>query len=165
MYPYAIQFAEWPLLVSSYVPFVPACNLCNPPILPRPGKAKLGEDHPQTLVSLNYMAFLLRAQGRLVEAEPLYREALEKSLGAQLQRSQWDFGQWIWSHTLLELRRVIRLLMAVTGAAILLGYLRMVLACFPKVPKVAFIPKHVMANALNSPKCIDFCLVIFGDFW
>ena len=118
-------------------PFVRACNLCNPPILPCPGKAKLGEDHPQTLHSLNNMAALLKAQGRLADAEPLYREALEKSPGAQLQRFQWDFGQWIWSHTLLDLRRVIRFLMTGTGAAMLLGYLRMVLACFrQKFPKL-----------------------------
>ena len=76
------------------------------------------------------MAGLLRDQGRLAEAEPLYREALEKSPGAQLQRFQWDFGQWIWSHTLLDLRRVIRFLMTGTGTAMLLGYLRMVLTCF-----------------------------------
>ena len=105
--------------------------------LPCPGKAKLGEDHPRTLSCLNNMAFLLRAQGRLAEAEPLYREALEKSPGAQLQRFQWDFGQWIWSHTLLDLRRVIRLLMTGTGTAMLLGYLRVVLACFrQKFPKL-----------------------------
>ena len=95
------------------------------------------------------MAALLYTQGHLAESEPLFREALEKSPGAQLQRFQWDFGQWIWSHTLLDLRRVIRFLMTGTGAAMLLGYLRMVLACFPKVPKVAFIPKHIMANTLK----------------
>ena len=75
-------------------PFVCRCNLCNPPVLPCPGKAKLGEDHPDTLNSINNLAAVLEAQ----EAEPLYREALEKSPGAQLQRFQRDFGQWIWSH-------------------------------------------------------------------
>ena len=103
-------------------PFVRRCNLCNPPVLPCPGKAKLGEDHPQTLGSLNNLAVVLKAQGHLAEAEPLYREALEKSPGAQLQRFQRDFGQWIWSHTFLNFRWVIRFLM--TGAecvAILLG--------------------------------------------
>ena len=64
------------------------CLLCGHaicairPCLPCPGKAKLGEDHPETLNSLNNMAFLLQAQGRLAESEPLYRQALEKSPGA-----------------------------------------------------------------------------------
>ena len=95
------------------------CNQRNPPILPCPGKAKLGEDHPDTLNSINNLAAVLDDQ----EAEPLYREALEKSPGAQLQRFQRDFGQWIWSHTLLDFRWVIRLLMtrAAICAAILLG--------------------------------------------
>ena len=70
--------------------------------LPCPGKAKLGDDHPDTLESLNNVASVLEAQGHLAEAEPLYREALEKSPGAQLQRFQRDFGQWILSHTLLN---------------------------------------------------------------
>ena len=91
--------------------FVRRCHLCNPPVLPCPGRAKLGEDHPQTLSCLNNMAGLLQDQGRLADAEPLFREALEKSPEAQLQRFQWDFGQWIWSHTLLDLDRVIRFLM------------------------------------------------------
>ena len=85
-------------------PLVRGCNLCNPPVLPCPGKAKLGEDHPETLKSLNNLAFLFQAQGHLAEAEPLFREALEKSVGAQLQRFQWDFGHWIWSHTFLDIR-------------------------------------------------------------
>ena len=50
-----------------------------------PGQTKLGEDHPDTLTCLNNLAGLLKAQGRLAEAEPLYREALEKSPGAQPQ--------------------------------------------------------------------------------
>ena len=104
-------------------PFVRRCKLCNPPVLPCPGKAKLGEDHPYTLASLNNLAAVLKAQRHLAEAEPLLREALEKSPGAQLQRFQRDFGQWIWSHTLLNFRWVIRFLMTGTGVAILLGCL------------------------------------------
>ena len=100
-------------------PFVHRCNQRNPPILPCPGKAKLGEDHPDTLNSINNLAAVLDDQ----EAEPLYREALEKSPGAQLQRFQRDFGQWIWSHTLLDFRWVIRFLMTGICAAILLGCL------------------------------------------
>ena len=83
------------------------CNLCNPPVLPCRGQAKLGEDHPDTLTCRNNLARLLQAQGHLVEAEPLYREALEKCPGAQLQRFQRDFGQLIWSHTLLNFRWLI----------------------------------------------------------
>ena len=97
--------------------FVRRCHRCHPPVLPCPGKAKLGEDHPDTLQSLNNLALLLQAQGRLAEAEPLHREALEKGPGAQLQRFQRDFGQWIWSHTLFDL--FIRCVMTGTGAAIL----------------------------------------------
>ena len=62
------------------MPFVRGSNLCNP--LPCPGQTKLGEDHPDTLSSLNNLAALLKAQGNLAEAEPLFREALEKSPGA-----------------------------------------------------------------------------------
>ena len=67
-------------------PVVRGFNSCNPPVLPCPGKAKLGEDHVDTLISLNNLAALLKAQGHPAEAELLYREALEKSAGAQLQR-------------------------------------------------------------------------------
>ena len=70
--------------------------------LPCPGKAKLGDDHPLTLNTLNNLALLLQDQGHLAEAEPLYREALEKRPGPQLQRFQRDFGQWILSHALLN---------------------------------------------------------------
>ena len=61
--------------------------------LPCPGQAKQGEDNPDTLGSLNSLAALLQAQGNLAEAEPLYREALEKSPGAQPQR----FQQGLWA--------------------------------------------------------------------
>ena len=64
-----------------------------PPVSPCPGQAKLGKDHPDTLCCLNNLAGLLQAQGRLAEAEPLYREALEKSPGAQPQR----FQQGLWA--------------------------------------------------------------------
>ena len=69
----------------SVAPLVRGCNLCNPPVLPCSGKAKLGEDHLDTLTTLSNLALLLQYRGHLAEAEPLYREALEKSLGAQLQ--------------------------------------------------------------------------------
>ena len=65
---------------------------------------------------LNNLAMLLQAQGQLAEAEPLYREALKKSPGAQPQRFQRGFGQWIWGHTLLDFRWSIRFLMTGTGA-------------------------------------------------
>ena len=98
-------------------PLMRGCNLYNPPALPFPGTAILGEDHPDTLSSLSNLAVLLQAQGHWAEAEPLYREALEKSVGAQLQRFQRSFGQWIWSHTLLDL--FTRCVMTGAGAAIL----------------------------------------------
>ena len=44
----------------------------------------LGEDHPDVATSLNNLAGLLEAQGKLDEAEPMYRRALaidEKALG------------------------------------------------------------------------------------
>jgi hypothetical protein len=37
----------------------------------------LGDDHPQALTSINNMGVLLRAQGKLAEAEAYSREALE----------------------------------------------------------------------------------------
>jgi tetratricopeptide (TPR) repeat protein len=38
----------------------------------------LGEEHPDTLIAISNMGFLLRAEGKLDEAEPYYREALAK---------------------------------------------------------------------------------------
>ena len=46
------------------------------------GRAKLGDEHPNTLGSINNLASLLKEQGKLPEAEQLYRECLEKSPGA-----------------------------------------------------------------------------------
>ena len=63
-------------------PSVRGSNLCNRLALPCRGQAKQGKDHPDTLSSRNNLAALLQAQGQLAEAEPLYREALEKSPGA-----------------------------------------------------------------------------------
>ncbi|CAE7273498.1 klc-2 [Symbiodinium natans] len=40
-------------------------------------RSKLGDQHPDTLISINNLAALLEARGRLEEAEPLYREALK----------------------------------------------------------------------------------------
>ena len=95
--------------------------------MPCQGETKLGEDHSDTLTTLNNLAVVIEEQKRLEEAELLYCEALEKSPGAQLQGFKWDFGQWIWSHTLLDLCWVIQLLMTGTGAATLLGYLRLII--------------------------------------
>ena len=92
-------------------PFVRGNNLCNLPVVPCPGQAKLGKDHPVTLTSLNNLAALLQAQGQLAEAEPLYREALAKCPGAQLEGFQRDCGQWIWSHTIFDFRWIVRFLM------------------------------------------------------
>jgi tetratricopeptide (TPR) repeat protein len=39
----------------------------------------LGEEHPDTLTSINNLGSLLRSQGNVAEAEPYVREALEKS--------------------------------------------------------------------------------------
>jgi tetratricopeptide (TPR) repeat protein len=36
-----------------------------------------GNDHPLTLMSLNNLAYTVRKQGRSLEAEPLYRQALD----------------------------------------------------------------------------------------
>ena len=37
----------------------------------------MGDSHPDTLTSINNLALLLKTQGKLGEAEPLYREALD----------------------------------------------------------------------------------------
>ena len=42
-----------------------------------PGRAKLGDQHPDTLTSVNNLSLLLQDQGKLEEAEPLLREALD----------------------------------------------------------------------------------------
>ena len=39
----------------------------------------LGEEHPDTLTSINNLAFLYQAQGRYAEAEPLYQRAWQAS--------------------------------------------------------------------------------------
>ena len=48
--------------------------------------AQFGKEHPDTLVSMNNLAFLYQSQGRYAEAEPLYQQALqlrEKVLGKE----------------------------------------------------------------------------------
>jgi Tfp pilus assembly protein PilF len=48
--------------------------------------AKLGPEHPNTLRSQNLLAVAYQAQGNLVEAESVYRAALQaarRALGAQ----------------------------------------------------------------------------------
>jgi tetratricopeptide (TPR) repeat protein/predicted Ser/Thr protein kinase len=42
-------------------------------------REELGDDHPDTLVSINEMGIVLRSQGKLSEVEPYWREALEGS--------------------------------------------------------------------------------------
>ena len=49
----------------------------------RQGRIKLGDNDPDTLTSVNNLAALLKAQGRLEEAEPLCREAVDGSWEAQ----------------------------------------------------------------------------------
>ena len=41
-------------------------------------KQKLGDDHPDTLVSINSLAILYKNQGKYDLAEPLYVDCLEK---------------------------------------------------------------------------------------
>ena len=43
----------------------------------RARRETLGDKHPSTLLSLNNLGMLLRAQGKLEEAAPLCREALQ----------------------------------------------------------------------------------------
>ncbi len=45
----------------------------------RPRGDELGDDHPDTLESIHNMGRLLQDQGKLTEAEPYHREALEGS--------------------------------------------------------------------------------------
>ena len=61
----------------------------------RRGRKKLGGQHPDTLTSVNNLAALLKAQGRLEEAEPLFREAVEGSREAQLRAaaSMWESAE------------------------------------------------------------------------
>ena len=92
---------------------------------------------------------VLKAQGHLAEAEPLLREVLGKRPGAQLQRFQRDFGQWILSHTLLDFCWLISFLMT-----------ELVLQCswdgfgmsWSKGSKVAFIFKASHGKCLESSK-------------
>jgi hypothetical protein len=59
----------------------------------------LGSRHPETLTSLNNMAFLYNAQGRYGEAEPLYQEALQarrELLGSRYQRLRKDEPADVW---------------------------------------------------------------------
>ena len=68
------------------------CDLCNPRFLRCSGETKLGKDHPDTLQSLNNLGMVFHAQGHLAEAERLFRDALQRSPGAQLQRFR--RGSW-----------------------------------------------------------------------
>ena len=44
---------------------------------PEARERTLGAEHPSTLISVNNLAELLRAQGKLEDAAPLYQRALE----------------------------------------------------------------------------------------
>ena len=95
-----------------------------PPVWLCRGTAKLGEDHPDTLTSLNNLAKLLQDQGHLADAEPLYHEALKKSPGAQFQR---DFMHSIRSRNLLDFHLlsfslVVLLLLRRPGANSVAGF-------------------------------------------
>jgi serine/threonine protein kinase len=37
-----------------------------------------GEEHPHALIAINNVGYLLQVQGKLEQAEPYYREALER---------------------------------------------------------------------------------------
>ena len=130
--------------------------------LPCPGQAKLGQDHPQTLTCLNYLAGLLQAQGHLEEAEPFLREALEKSPGAQLQGFRRDFWQWILSHTLLDFRWVLRFFMTRTGAATLLGWfcIQFLIPKKRSFQSMSWRTPWKLQSLLAS--VIGFCLVLAG---
>ena len=85
----------------------------------------LGEDHPETARAMNQLAFLNWQQGRMDEAEPLYRKALEignRTLGpddeatlayemnlATLFRSQGRYAEAesLYAHNLETKRRVL----------------------------------------------------------
>ncbi|CAE7228553.1 klc-2, partial [Symbiodinium microadriaticum] len=68
--------------VSSFVTHTPALTIWVPSgriwaAVRKPSRAKLGEEHPLTLTSMNNLAFLLKARGSYEEADPLYRKVLE----------------------------------------------------------------------------------------
>ncbi len=85
----------------------------------------LGEEHPDTLTSINNMGALLRAQGKLDQAAPYLREAIEKSrrvlgeehrdtlasinnMGSLLQaQGKLDQAEPYWREALEKYRRVL----------------------------------------------------------
>jgi len=85
----------------------------------------LGEEHPDTLTSINNMGQLLEAQGRLDQAEPYFREALEKrrrvlgeehpdtlgsinNMGSLLwSQGKFDQAEPYWREALEKYRRVL----------------------------------------------------------
>ena len=54
----------------------------------RLGRAKLRDDHPVTLSSVNNLALLLQQQGRPKEAEQMYKKTLEACRGAQWENDE-----------------------------------------------------------------------------
>ena len=49
---------------------------------------RLGAQHPDTLLAVRDLALLLQEQGKLAEAEPLFRRALEATSGSSARSTR-----------------------------------------------------------------------------